>query len=84
MSRPEDHDRDGGDLPRVLLLEDMARLLRCSTATIKRRVRAGVFPVPLLSGVDKKYRWSREPVLSWLATGQAPGGVGRKRRARDR
>lgn len=29
----------------VLFIKDVAELLRCSPSTIRRRVRAGVFPV---------------------------------------
>ncbi|MYH30292.1 MAG: hypothetical protein F4137_15900, partial [Acidobacteria bacterium] len=59
-----DANRPGGNagadkLPAVLLLDDVAALLRCSTTTIKRRLRARVFPVAPLSGIDKRPRWSR-------------------------
>ena len=70
--------RDGGsavdDLPEVLLLEDMVVLLRCSKSTIKRRLRAGVFPLSPLPGIDRKLRWSKAAVLRWLATGETSRG----------
>ena len=46
------------DPTRVLLIEDVARLLRCSTSTIKRRMLARALPVPTLPGIDKRPRWS--------------------------
>ena len=45
-------------LPEVLFLDDVAALLRCSPSTIKRRLRARVFPVAPLPGIDKRHRWS--------------------------
>ena len=68
---------DGGSdsLPDVLLLDDMAALLRCSPSTIKRRLRAHVFPVAPLPAIDKRLRWSKAAMLRWLAD----GGSGRTR-----
>ena len=57
------------DLPDVLLLDDLARLLRCSKWTIRRRLRGGVFPVPPLSGVDNRLRFSRSAVERFLDRG---------------
>ena len=67
MSRRRDHH--GGDIddwPEVLLLADMAELLRCSPSTIKRRLRAGVFPIGALPAIDRKRRWSKAAVWKWL------------------
>lgn len=36
------------DLPLVLTQADLARVLRCSTRSIRRRERAGAFAVPRL------------------------------------
>ena len=79
------HRRDvegGADgLPEVLLLDDVAALLRCSPSTIKRRLRAHVFPVPPLPGIDKRPRWSKAMLLQWLAVGGSGYAVrGRGRR----
>ena len=66
----------------MLFLEDLAVLLRCSTTTIKRRVRARVFPMAPLPGIDKRPRWSKTVVLQWLAVGGGGRSVrGRRRRA---
>ena len=56
-------------LPAVLFLEELAALLRCSRATLERRVKARVFPVPPIQGVDSRPRWSKVAVLQWLALG---------------
>ena len=52
--------------PDVLFLGDVSRLLRCSPSTIRRRLRAGVFPVRPLPGIDKRLRWSRRSFESWF------------------
>ena len=68
-------------LPPVLFLEDLAALLRCSRATLERRVKAGVFPVAPIQGVDSRPRWSKVAVLQWLALGgPSDAPVGRRRR----
>ena len=46
------------DLPPVLLIQDVARIMRCSTSTINRRLRARTFPVDPLPAIDKRKRWS--------------------------
>ena len=74
-------DRGTDDLPEVLFLEDVAALLRCSPSTIKRRLRARVFPVAPLPGIDKRHRWSKTALLTWLAGGGSGAAVvGRRRR----
>ena len=68
-------------LPEVLFLEDVAALLRCSPSTIKRRLRAHVFPVAPLPGIDKRPRWSKAVLAQWLTVGGAGGPLpGRRRR----
>lgn len=67
-------------LPAVLLLDDVAALLRCSTTTIKRRLRARVFPVAPLAGIDKRPRWSKAAVLRWLESGGSGDTVRGRRR----
>ena len=82
MDRPRsDANVDVDTLPDVLFLEDVAALLRCSPSTIKRRLRAHVFPVAPLPGIDKRPRWSKAAVMQWLAVG-GPGSspTGRRRR----
>ena len=74
-------DSGTDSLPEVLFLEDVAALLRCSPSTIKRRLRARVFPVAPLPGIDKRHRWSKAALLRWLAVGGSGAAVvGRRRR----
>ncbi len=69
------------ELPEVLFLEDVAALLRCSPSTIKRRLRAHVFPVAPLPGIDKRPRWSKAALAQWLTVGGAGRPLlGRRRR----
>ena len=74
-------DVEAGGLPEVLFVDDVAALLRCSPTTIKRRLRARVFPVAPLAGIDKRPRWSRAALLRWLEAGGSGDAVrGRRRR----
>ena len=70
------------ELPEVLLLDDVAALLRCSRSTIKRRLQAHVFPVAPLPGIDKRLRWSKSTVLRWLAAGGSGDALRGRRRPR--
>ena len=53
-------------LPDVLNLCELARVLRCSESTIKRRRRAGEFPIPTLRGLDKRMRFAKAAVVRYL------------------
>ena len=81
-------NESGGDLidvevlPEVLFVEDLAALLRCSRWTLERRVKAGVFPLAPIQGVDKRWRWSKAAVMRWLAMGGPSGAPARQRRRR--
>ena len=59
------------ELPDVLFIADVAAVLRCSPSTVRRRIRAGVFTVPPLPGVDKRWRCSRVAFVRWLGRGGA-------------
>ena len=67
-----DRRLDPGDLPPVLVIGDVARLLRCSPVTIRRRLHAHEFPVAPLPSIDKKLRWSARAVLDWIDAGGVP------------
>lgn len=59
-------------LPDVVTLRELARALRCSESTIKRRLRAGVFPIPTLLGLDNRVRFAKAAVVRYLdASGRA-------------
>ena len=69
-------------LPDVLTLRELAQVLRCSESTIKRRVRARVFPIPVLSGIDKRMRFAKSAVLRYLdSSARAPTHPARRRNA---
>jgi len=74
VSRPLSVSRiDRRGLPQVLLIEDVAKLLRCSVSTVRRRVRSKDFPVAPLLSIDKKLRWSAAAVCDWIDACNAPG-----------
>ena len=54
------------DLGDVLLLTELAVVLRTSTRTIKRHLRAGTFPIPTLPGIDKRVRFAKAGVERYL------------------
>jgi len=60
------------DIPPVCFIDDVARALRCSTTTIKRRLRVGTFPIPSLPSIDSRRRWAGEDVRQFIA--RAPAG----------
>lgn len=53
-------------LPQILLIGDLADLLRCSVSTIRRRLRSQTFPVAPLPSIDTKLRWSMDAVCDWI------------------
>lgn len=75
MSRPRAFSGvDRSRLPHVLLIEDLAVLLRCSVKTVRRRMRSNKFPVAPLPSLDRKLRWSTAAVCDWIdaCTASAP------------
>ena len=72
---------DAERLPAVVFLEELAAVLRCSRATLERRVKARVFPVPPIQGVDSRPRRSKLAVMQWLALG-GPSDAPMRRRQR--
>lgn len=52
----------------VLTIEDVADAIETSPRTIKRRLRAGAFPIPELPGIDRKHRWAVSAVAEWIVT----------------
>lgn len=69
------------DFEGVLLLPDLCRVLKTSEATIRRRLRNGVFPIPVLSGIDERgLRWSGPVVRRFLDAGGEVTTPGRRPR----
>ena len=54
------------DYAGTLLIADMVRVLKTSDNTIRRRLKAGTFPIPPLDGLDNRLRWSGPVVKRWL------------------
>lgn len=55
-------------IPAVCLIDDLARILRVSERTLRKRVSAGTFPIRALPSLDKRHRWSGEDVRRYLAS----------------
>jgi len=69
LDRPSDEPETDvrlDDLGDVLLLPEIAAVLRTSTRTIKRHLRAGTFPIPSLPGIDKRLRFAKADVARYL------------------
>lgn len=64
----------------VLFDEDICAELRISLRTLKRRRRAGAFPIPELPSLDKRHRYARRDVDAFLAR-ETPSTFGTRRRA---
>jgi len=68
-------DANPYNLPAVLLIQDVAAVLRTSRRTVERKLQQGLFPIrPMTSprspiGIDKRYRWARADVEQFLAGG---------------
>jgi hypothetical protein len=54
------------DIPPLLLIADLARVLRTSERTIRRRRAAGTLGIPELPSIDRKPRWSGQDVRRFL------------------
>lgn len=61
------------DYDGALLIADMVRIFKVSDNTIRRRLREGTFPIPLLEreGLSNRLRWSGPVVRRWLETNGA-------------
>lgn len=79
---PGDPDAAWNELPDILFLDELAKLLRCHPKTIKRRLEAGTFPLAPIPGIDSRPRWSKAAVLKWLAANGAAGKPVRRPRRR--
>ena len=63
-----DADREALVRDEVMFIDDLVALLRVSRATIERRRRDGTFPIPELYRLDRRPRWSRRTVETYLAS----------------
>lgn len=65
--------------PAVLFDKDVCAELRISLRTLKRRRRAGAFPIPELPSLDRRHRYARRDVDAFLSREHRPLVVARKR-----
>ena len=56
-----------GDLPAMLTVHEIARMLNCSARTVYRLTDSGRMPRPVKLGA--MVRWPREVIESWVAMG---------------
>lgn len=83
MKRPERIDLDG-----VLRLTQISQLLGLSPTTIRKQVKAGQFPIPVITTIDVRgLRWAGPVVRRFLAnnghlTPQADTPVRRVRKSK--
>lgn len=72
-------------LEQPVFIDELAAVLGTSVRTLQRMLRAGSFPIPTLSMIDRSHRWSRAAVRQWLTEGHVVVRVGaRDGRARPR
>lgn len=71
MVEPKRGGAEGDD--EVLLIDDVARILKTSRRTIERQLRAGTFFIPELPKVDYRHRWSRRRVMQAIGETTAAG-----------
>lgn len=57
------------DFDDVLFLHELAAVLKTSTRTIRRHLRAGTLPIRTLPSIDKRHRFGRADVERYLASG---------------
>ena len=50
----------------VLILDELAEVLRTLPRTIKRHLRACSFPIPRLAGIDKRLRFAKADVERYV------------------
>jgi excisionase family DNA binding protein len=62
--------RSGGELPPLMTINQLAKLLQCSTRTVARMRRAGHVPRPVKIG--GALRWRADDVREWIEEGCNP------------
>jgi excisionase family DNA binding protein len=67
VDRTDGRESGPGVLPAMLTIDQVARLLNCSTRTVYRLNDAGKMPRPLRLGA--LVRWNRSEIEQWIADG---------------
>jgi hypothetical protein len=62
-------------LPDVLMIADLAKLLRCSTRTLERRIRAGRSMPKETRRIGHRRRWLKVDVAAWVTGEDAPAAT---------
>ena len=68
MMRAEDHPRD---LPELLTVSDVAKILQSSTRTVHRYRSDGMICKPIFLG-GRTPRWRKSDILNWISKGCPP------------
>ncbi len=58
---------DSGELPALLRVDDLAKLLNCSARSVYRLADTGGIPLPVRIG--GMIRWPRNAIEEWIAQG---------------
>lgn len=67
VERIDGPDAGTGEIPAMLTVHDVARMLNCSVRTVYRLTDSGRMPRPVKLGA--LVRWPREQVEAWIAGG---------------
>jgi excisionase family DNA binding protein len=67
VARTDGREPGPGVLPAMLTIDEVARLLSCSTRTVYRLNDAGRMPRPVRLGA--LVRWNRTEIEQWIADG---------------
>lgn len=57
----------GGDVPRMLTVQDVAAIIKCSARTVYRLADSGRMPPP--SRLGALARWNAAVIATWIAQG---------------
>ena len=64
-------ERTAGELPELLTVADVAKLLQSSTRTIHRYRSKGTICKPIFLG-NRTPRWRKSDIIDWIANGCPP------------
>jgi predicted DNA-binding transcriptional regulator AlpA len=54
------------DLGGIITAREMAAIMGITVETLRRRVHADTFPIPVIDTADRRYRWWGPTVQRWL------------------
>lgn len=56
----------------VVLIDELAGMLKTSVRTLQRQIRAGALRIPEMERLDHRHRWSRAVVLQHIEASRQP------------